>query len=90
MTTFYWYDWAGYIGVALVLLAYLFLQARILLSNGLLYQLLNVFGALGLILSLLFGSFNLAAFLMETAWLLISVYGILRGWRLRQKQAGRD
>ena len=89
MTTIYWYDWAGYIGVTLVLLAYLFLQARMLLSNGLVYQLLNVFGALGVILSLLFGGFNLPAFLMETAWLLISVYGILRGWRLRQGQSGR-
>ncbi len=83
MTTFFWHDWAGYIGVALVLLAYLLLQARSLHGNGLTYQLLNVFGALGVLLSLLFGSFNLSAFVMEAAWLAISMYGIARGWRVR-------
>lgn len=86
MTTVFWYDWAGYFGVALVLLAYLLLQARMLLSNGLIYQLMNLFGATGLILSLFFGSFNLSAFLMEVAWVLISIYGLLRGWRLRREQ----
>lgn len=86
MTTVYWYDWAGYLGVALVLLAYLLLQARLLRGDGLAYQLMNLLGALGLILSLLFGSFNMAAFLMEVAWLLISLYGIVRNWRLRRRQ----
>lgn len=85
MTTFFWHDWAGYIGVALVLLAYLLLQARSLHGNGLTYQLLNVFGALGVLLSLLFGSFNLSAFVMEAAWLAISMYGIARGWRVRNE-----
>ena len=37
--------------------------------------------ALGVLLSLLFGSFNLSAFVMEAAWLLISVYGIMVGRR---------
>ncbi len=45
MTTLFWHDWAGYIGVVLVLLAFLLLQARKLHGNGLTYQLLNVFGA---------------------------------------------
>lgn len=85
MTTFFWHDWAGYIGVALVLLAYLLLQARSLHGNGLTYQLLNVFGALGVLLSLLFGSFNLSAFVMEAAWLAISMYGIVRGSRVRNE-----
>ncbi len=81
MTTLFWHDWAGYIGVVLVLLAFLLLQARKLHGNGLTYQLLNVFGAFGVLLSLLFGSFNLSAFVMEAAWLLISVYGIMVGRR---------
>jgi hypothetical protein len=83
MTTIFWYDWAGYIGVVLVLLAYLLLQARALPGHGLVYQLMNLFGALGVMLSLMFGSFNLPAFLMELAWLLISLYGIGRGQRAR-------
>lgn len=85
MTTLFWHDWAGYCGVALVLSAYLLLQARTLHGNGLTYQLLNVFGAIGVLLSLLFGSFNLSAFVMEAAWLAISIYGIARGWRLRDE-----
>ena len=84
MTTIFWYDWAGYFGVVLVLLAYLLLQSRALRGDGLVYQLMNLFGALGVMLSLTFGSFNLPAFLMELAWLLISLYGIVRGQRLRK------
>ncbi|WP_426702964.1 CBU_0592 family membrane protein [Rhodanobacter sp. Col0626] len=89
MTTLFWHDWAGYVGVVLVLLAFLLLQAHKLHGNGLTYQLMNVFGALGVLLSLVFGSFNTSAFVMEAVWLLISIYGIVRGLRLRrQKRAG--
>lgn len=84
-----WYDWAGYLGVALVLLAFFLLQAHRLRGNGLVYQLMNILGALGVMLSLLFGSFNMAAFVMQLAWLLIGIYGVARGVRLR-RLAGRD
>ena len=83
MTTLYWHDWTGYVGVVLVLLAFLLLQAHRLHGNGLTYQLLNIFGALGVLLSLLFGSFNLSAFVMEAAWAAIGIYGVLRNWRRR-------
>jgi hypothetical protein len=86
MTTLYWHDWSGYIGVVLVLLAFLLLQAHRLHGNGLTYQLLNAFGALGVLLSLVFGGFNTSAFVMEAAWLLISVYGIVRGTRMRRER----
>ena len=56
--TFHWYDWAGYLGVLLVLLAYFLLQARKLHGNNLTYQLMNILGAFGVLLSLTFGSFN--------------------------------
>ena len=80
----FWYDWAGYIGVALVLLAFLLLQAHRLHGNGLTYQVMNIFGALGVLLSLLFGSFNLSAFLLEAAWIAIGVYGVAANWRRRR------
>jgi hypothetical protein len=76
--TIAWYDWAGYLGVALVLLAFLLLQAHRLHGNGLVYQLMNVFGAIGVMLSLLFGAFNASAFVMQLAWLAIGIYGIVR------------
>ncbi|MDE3211326.1 MAG: hypothetical protein KGM46_11355 [Pseudomonadota bacterium] len=82
---FQWHDWAGYVGVALVLLAYLLLQERKLQGHGLVYQLMNTAGAIGVMLSLLFGNFNMAAFLMQLAWLLIGIYGMVRGARFRRQ-----
>jgi len=85
----FWYDWAGYIGVALVLLAFFLLQERKLQGSGLTYQLMNILGAVGVMLSLCFGSFNLSAFLMQVAWLLIGIYGIVRGVRRRRETHGQ-
>ncbi|MGH8156225.1 MAG: CBU_0592 family membrane protein [Rhodanobacteraceae bacterium] len=79
-------DWTviiGLIGAVLVLLAFFLLQARKLHGNGLVYQLMNALGALGVALSLLFGRFNLPAFLLEVAWLAISIYGIVSARRVR-------
>ncbi|AHX13862.1 membrane protein [Dyella jiangningensis] len=84
--TFLWHDWAGYIGVVLVLLAFLLLQAHKLHGNGLVYQLMNVLGALGVILSLIFGvAMNWPAFLMQVAWIVIGVYGIVHSARARRE-----
>ncbi|KQZ77602.1 hypothetical protein ASD55_06920 [Rhodanobacter sp. Root561] len=86
--SFFWYDWAGYLGVALVLLAFFLLQERKLQGSGLVYQLMNVLGAIGVMLSLGFGSFNLSAFIMQVAWLLIGSYGIVRGINRRRETRG--
>ncbi len=85
---FFWYDWAGYLGVALVLLAFFLLQERKLQGSGLVYQLMNVLGAIGVMLSLGFGNFNLSAFVMQVAWLLIGSYGIVRGIQRRRETRG--
>lgn len=89
--TFFWHDWAGYVGVVLVLLAFLLLQAHKLHGNGLVFQLMNVLGAIGVMLSLMFGSFNAAAFFMQLAWMVIGVFGMVRSARLRRaaREAGR-
>ena len=84
MISLHWYDWAGLIGVALTLLAFFLLQAGRVRGDGLPYQLMNAFGAFAVLVSL-FYAFNLSAFLLEFLWLLISVYGMVRGWRLRQQ-----
>ena len=83
--TFHWHDWAGYVGVLLVLLAFYLLQAHKLHGNGLTYQLMNVLGAVGVMLSLLFGSFNWPAFVMQLAWLLIGIFGIAHGVQRRRE-----
>ena len=79
-----WYDWVGVLGVAVVLLAFFLLQVRKLHGNGIVYQAMNALGAIGIMMSLLLGSFNLPAFLLEAAWLVISVYGMLIGQRMRR------
>lgn len=88
----FWYDWVGYLGVALVLLAYFLLQAHKLKGHGLVYQLMNVSGAIGVILSLSFspGSINWPAFLMQVAWIAIGVYGIVRGAAVRREAKALD
>ena len=79
-------DWTvvvGLVGMIVTLLAYFLLQAQKLHGNGLVYQLMNAVGALGVALSLLFGTFNLPAFLLEVIWLVISIYGIVVARRIR-------
>lgn len=72
---FAWYDLIGSIGVATIILAYILLQLQKIKSENLAYSLLNAFGA-GLIVFSLFYSFNFSAFIVESLWVLISLYGI--------------
>lgn len=83
----FWHDWAGLIGVTLVLVAFFLLQAHKLSGQGYPYQVMNLVGAFGILLSLIFGTFNLSAFLQEMAWFLISVYGIVRGVKAKKAAA---
>ena len=55
---------------------YLSLQLNRISSKSLSYSVLNGLGA-GLILISLTQSFNLSAFLIESAWLLISIVGVI-------------
>ncbi len=80
MIAMHWPDAIGLLGVVLILLAYYLLQSGRMRGNALPFQLLNAIGAIFLLVSLLY-AFNLSAFLMELAWLLVSIYGIARGRR---------
>ena len=71
------YDLAGFIGVLLVLIAYLLLQLNKLASSSPSYSLMNGAGALLIIVSLIF-AFNLSAFIVEAFWFLISLLGLWR------------
>jgi predicted membrane protein len=72
-----WYDFAGNVGVALMVLAYLLLQVSKLRSNDWSYSAMNAIGA-ALVLVSLFFVFNLSAFLVEGFWLLISLFGLVK------------
>jgi len=75
-------DFLGLIGVVIIVVAYLLLQLGKLSSNALAYSLLNAIGASLIVLSLLF-NFNLSALLMEVFWVLISLFGVYRYFRLK-------
>jgi len=81
-----WYDWIGIAGTLMVLGAFFLLQAGKLSGTGSVYQLLNLFGAGGVLLSLL-GTFNVSVFLLEFTWVLISAYGIVRSFKARRTTA---
>lgn len=72
-----WHDLVGITGVVIVLAAYLLLQLETLSSTSMSYSVANGLGAV-LILTSLVQEFNLSAFVIESAWLLISVYGLVR------------
>lgn len=72
-----WYDIVGFVGVAMMVFAYLMLQLNKLSSTAPSYSLMNAIGASLVIISLLF-DFNLPAFLVESFWLLISLIGLVR------------
>jgi predicted membrane protein len=77
-------DVIGLIGTILVLATYLALQFGLMRQEEPPYSLLNGLGALLIMVSLL-SSFNLAAFVMQIAWLLISIVGLVRALRRKTK-----
>lgn len=77
---FHWPTIVGLAGMVVTLLAYFLLQARKLHGNGRVYQLMNAFGSAAIIVSLIY-AFNLAAMVLEIAWLAISIYGFVLGVR---------
>ncbi len=82
MMNLQWYDWVGFAGTFMILAAFFLLQAGRLQGRGLAYQLLNLLGAGGVLVSL-WGKFNAPVFVLELAWMLISVYGIARSAKSR-------
>ena len=80
-------DFIGNIGVVLLMTTYLALQLDRLSSSGLAYSLLNAIGA-SLIVVSLSSNFNLSAFVIEVFWILISLVGIYRYFKLTRNPTG--
>jgi hypothetical protein len=70
-------DFIGLLGVALILLAYAAIQFKRMEASDRRYSLLNLAGALLILVSLTV-DFNLSAIVMESAWAVISLYGLFR------------
>ncbi|MDE2356107.1 MAG: hypothetical protein KGL69_05075 [Alphaproteobacteria bacterium] len=75
-------DLAGLLGVVLILVAYALVQLRRLDATSLGGSAMNFTGSTLILLSLV-RTFNLSAFIVEAAWALIALYGVVR--RLRER-----
>jgi len=73
-----WFDVVGLLGVVLTVLAYLALQARRMKGDGYAFPMLNLIGASAILCPLIWGEFNLAPFVIEVAWIVISIYGLYK------------
>ncbi len=82
------FDLAGFVGVLLIVIAYLLLQLDKLPSSSLSFSLLNAAGSLLIMLSLIF-KFNASAFLIDVFWFLISLIGLSKWLISRQKRERR-
>lgn len=71
------HDFAGVLGSVIVIVAYFATQAGWFAINDPRFAWANLAGAVLIIYSLLM-DWNLAAFIMEIFWILISLYGLAR------------
>ena len=76
-------DIVGSLGVAIIIVTYLLLQLGRISAEALHYSLLNILGS-SLIAFSLFTHWNLASFLIELFWILISFIGVYRYFRFRR------
>ena len=83
------YQWIGFIGMAFVVVAYLFLQTNKYTIRSLEYQLLNLVGAILLLISL-FVHFNLGSFIIEVFWIIITLYGIFVNIKSNRKKGNTN
>jgi len=77
MSAYEWHDLVGNLGVAMILGTYFALQIGRVDSKSVAYSALNAVGAGSITVSLLF-DFNLSAFVVEAAWVAVSLYGLAR------------
>ena len=73
--TYAWYDIVGTVGVAVIVITYVLLQTGKVRSEQLAYSVLNGLGAAMILVSLWFEP-NLPSVVVESFWLLISLFGI--------------
>jgi hypothetical protein len=74
------FDAIGMLGVLMILTTYTLVQLDRISVRKLSYSLINALGA-GLILVSLYVDFNLSAVVIESSWLLISLFGIYTSFR---------
>ena len=84
--TFDLYAATGIIGAVIVMIAYFATQTGSLRADDPRFAIANLAGAVLIMISL-YAAWNLPAFIMEVFWILISLYGLVRYYRVKQKRS---
>ncbi|GLX82697.1 CBU_0592 family membrane protein [Thalassotalea eurytherma] len=74
------FDIIGMSGTFLVVGCFFLLQLKKITPTSLTYNLMNLIGAILLLISLCY-SFNLASFVIELFWIAASIIGLVNYWR---------
>ncbi len=77
MVSLQFYNVVGTVGAALFTICYFLIQTGKMTTDNIWYSILNMIGAILLLFSLYY-EFNLPSVFIESFWLLISSYGVLR------------
>ncbi|WP_036603627.1 CBU_0592 family membrane protein [Olivibacter sitiensis] len=70
-------NYIGWVGMASCTIAYVLLNAKIIRYNGVLYQMMNLIGGVGLMLSAFFVR-DIPNVAVNIVWCFIAFFGILR------------
>lgn len=76
-------DLIGIIGVIVIIIAYMLLQLEKIGAKDLSFSVLNTLGAFFIIVSLIY-DWNLASFLMESTWMVLSLYGVYKYYKIKK------
>lgn len=77
------FQFIGFVGMCFIVGAYMLLQLGKTDANSLIFQSINLIGAVLLIISLLV-HFNLGSFLIEVFWIVITLIGMLKIYKNRR------
>lgn len=72
-------DGVGIVGVIILVMAYFLLQSKRIASEGVLYSLMNLVGAIFILYSLIL-DWNTPAVIMESVWIVISMFALFKAF----------
>lgn len=79
------YQIIGFVGMLFVVYAYLLLQIKKYTITSYSYQILNLIGAILLLISL-FKHFNLGSFIIEIFWIVITLFGMYKNLKEKKNE----
>lgn len=79
------YQFIGFVGMLFIVWAYFLLQLEKQTVNSYTYQILNLLGAILLLISL-FVHFNLGSFIIEVFWIIITLFGMYKNLKGKKNE----